>query len=352
MFARNAKQSIRTIPISSRVPTSPIPNHDLHAHSPSKPSETRTDLRPSTNSCENLRRMLNSQTSSGLRSTQRATTNTVGKDDSPFHVVFPPMNSTGSEDPFIGPQPIATRAIRAGIRRNSQDISMPDYGIGRAEHNRSHTSMSGVDYPRDDFVKHMVQANPREIVQALSPAQQEQLMRELWMERTPELGTHAPTNSPRSISVTSCTQLPIGRIRERLSKVDSGTAYPFQRTGDLSNVSGRGTDTADQTPSDGSAYARKVVRDEGVDVTAPLSQKPDAVEFTGPGDGTKCLSVSPSRSRSLSNMSKRKRSSNSVGIEHDEAGGRGPGTTGSSSSEGGSTANTSKSTATDGGVSV
>lgn len=347
MFGRIIKQPSRPAPISSRLPTSPILNHQLHSHSPSKPSTVKADSRPRTNSYDGFQRRLNAHVS--LDPSARPSNGFMGKTGSPFGAEFSRLRALASEDPFVGPQPIATRVLKAGLRRSSQDVSMPDYGTGRAEHNRSHTSMSGVDYPRDDFVKHMMQANPREIVQALSPARQAQLMKELWVGNTPGHGIHAPTNSPRSSGAATHAQLPIGRVRDSLGKLETTSRGPSHGTSNMDNLAA--DEDSNSSPKDelGQTGVPPNVGQRTGDGTSHMRRHVDLHKAANNvPEGSSAGSI---RSRSYSSVSKRKRSSTSPGRGQEEEG-RGMAKVGSSSSEGGSLGKESKGTPTDGGVSI
>ncbi|KIV89274.1 hypothetical protein PV10_08852 [Exophiala mesophila] len=347
MFGRIIKQPSRPAPISSRLPTSPILNHQLHSHSPSKPSTVRADTRPRTNFYDGFQRRLNAHVSLGPN--PRPSISYMGKSGSPSGAEFSRLQTLASDDPFTGPQPIATRVLKAGLRRSSQDISMPDYGTGRAEHSRSHTSMSGVDYPRDDFVKHMMQANPREIVQILSPAQQARLMKELWAENTPGHGIHAPTNSPRSTGVATHSQLPIGRIRDSLGMLETTSRGSSHGTSNMENRAGNEESCADPTaghsPTDIPPNLEQNTSDGANHVQRQLDPH-KAANYAA--NETYAGSV---RSRSYSSVSKRKRSSTSPGRGLGDEG-RGIARVASSSSDRGSLGKDSKGTPTDGGVSI
>ncbi|KAK5063173.1 hypothetical protein LTR84_005249 [Exophiala bonariae] len=228
MFGRLAKPAVRPGVIGSRLSLT-VADHDMHSHSPNRIPISGRATKQASNGYDNFQRLLNAETFSDLQSDPPGKMNetpTGGLDSYKRSAV---VDLTGdAEDPFVGPQSIASRAWRAQLRSSSHDISMPDYTSSRREFSRTHTSMSGVNYQRADFLKHMEEANPREIVQALSPAQQAQLMKELKAVDTPAQGTHAPSNTPRSLSGLKQATLAIDKIRDSLGKkVGSNANSPW-----------------------------------------------------------------------------------------------------------------------------
>lgn len=196
-----------------------VPDPEIHSHSPKRVPISDRTVKQVSNGFDGFQRLLNAETFSDLQSDPpgKMTESGPGKPDS--YQRSGVVDLTGdSEDPFIGPQSVASRAWRAQLRASSHDISMPDYVSSRTEYSRTHTSMSGVNYPKADFLKHMEEAHPREIVQALSPAQQARLMKELKAVGTPEQGTYAPSNTPRSLSGLMQPTLAVDRIRDSLGK--------------------------------------------------------------------------------------------------------------------------------------
>lgn len=95
----------------------------------------------------------------------------------------------------MGPTPSSAYRWRSQMR--STDESMPDCpSIGR-EHTRSGTEMSGVDWPRRDFQKHIDEAAIDEIIRALSPSKKDQLLSALSPGKSSDsAGLQQPSNTP------------------------------------------------------------------------------------------------------------------------------------------------------------
>lgn len=107
-----------------------------------------------------------------------------------------PANAlVGGDDPFIGPTPTSTTRWRSQMR--STDESMSELHPSRSEHNRTETEMSGVDWPKRDFQKHIDEAAIEEIIRALSPSKKDQLLSALSPGKSSDsLGLHPPSNTP------------------------------------------------------------------------------------------------------------------------------------------------------------
>ena len=107
-----------------------------------------------------------------------------------------PANAlVGGEDPFMGPTPSSTARWRSQMRSTNESI--PDLPTSRNEHNRTETEMSGVDWPKRDFQKHIDEAAIEEIIRALSPSKKDQLLNALSPGKTSDsFGLHPPSNTP------------------------------------------------------------------------------------------------------------------------------------------------------------
>jgi len=298
MFGRVPKQVKRPGPIGSRVPPA-IPYHDTHSHSPDRLPIGSRNIKNRSNTVDRFQRLLNAETFSDLQSDPPTKTIENGPAKAnPYQGPGLLGLTDNPEDPFVGPQSVASRAWRAQVRASSHDISMPDYVSSRRDHSRTHTDMSDVNYPKANFLKHMEEAHPREIVQALSPAQQAQLMRELKAVGTPEQGTHAPSNTPRSLSGMKQPALAIEKVRESI-----GT-----RVGSSASSSRQLNDTY-YTPDEPKGALRTR--------NSPCSSNGGQPGMALSVEEEECqpAPLDTSRSRPHSNMSKRKRHSNSVEVE-------------------------------------
>jgi hypothetical protein len=336
MFGRVSKPSMRPGPIGSRLPL-PNPKHDIHSHSPERLPIGSRNVKLRSNGFDGFQRLLNAETFSDLQSDPPAR---VTESDSTKPESYQRLGvidlTDNSEDPFVGPQSIASRAWRAHLRASSHDMSMPDYVSSRTEHSRTHTEMSGVNYPKANFLKHMEEAHPREIVQALSPAQQAQLMKELKAVGTPAQGTYAPSNTPRSLSGFKQPTLAVDRVRDSLgSRVRSSVSSSRQ----LSNT---------YCPS-------KELKGGHETRNSPSSSNRGQSETALSVRSDECQSApfDTNHTRSHSSTSKRKRHSNSAGGETTNVDGKVPVTVESSSSKDDSHVTTAcESSATGGGVSL
>ncbi|EXJ92566.1 hypothetical protein A1O3_01118 [Capronia epimyces CBS 606.96] len=207
IFASLSKRATRPGPIGTRLP--PAPGHEAHSHSPLRPAiATRSGKAPSSG-LDGFHRLLNAQTFSDLQSDplSKASTFAFAEKESPERRELV-GNAASCEDPFVCPQPISSQKWRLQLRSTSHDIPMPDYTSNKTDNSGACTDMSGISFPRANFLRHMNEANPEEIVQALSPARQEELLKVLSASQSPVRGTLAPTNTPRSVSDQSVPQSP------------------------------------------------------------------------------------------------------------------------------------------------
>ncbi|KAJ4551931.1 hypothetical protein HRR78_003497 [Exophiala dermatitidis] len=316
IFARLSKRPSRPAPIGTRLP--PITGYEAHSHSPLRPTNAARSGKPPPSGFDGFQRLLNAQTFSDLQSDPISKAITLGfvEKDSPEHQE-PAGKATGSDDPFICPQPISTQQWRLQLRSTSYDVSMPDYTSNKTDNSGACTEMSGASFPRANFLKHMNEANPEEIVQALSPDRQEELLKALRASQSPARGTHAPTNTPRSVSDQSRPQSPHLAARTEPSNVIK-----------VEEVTGRGESNDGQWPRrvGNQEQRRRTYSESSIRSTCALISdrlkhdaspgsprqwpgKEGAVSF-GPL-GAKSLSLNIHRQRSNSNASKRKRGSRS-----------------------------------------
>lgn len=199
------------------------------------------------------------------------------------------------DDPFICQRPPAAlpQQWRLQLRSSSHDLAMPDYTSNRTDHS-GYTDMSGLSFPRANFLKHMNEANPQEIAQALSPTRQEELLKVLSASQSPAGagGTCPPTNTPLAFSEQDRAQIDAQTVSSFRSESQT-LRKPQQRHRTCSE----GSVTNDR----GSSHSPQEKREkrEGA-ILLPL--------------GTKPCSLSISRHRSGSIGSKRKRGSRSPAI--------------------------------------
>ncbi|KAH0840882.1 hypothetical protein FOPE_06197 [Fonsecaea pedrosoi] len=304
MFQKLPNKPSRPGPIGSRV--SGISGHEAHSHSPQRlPPIASRSKRLSTN--ENYQNLLESQKHSEaqLDSVRKVPNVSVLKSQSPeSHIPIKLMAQ--DDDPFISSHqtPTAIQQWRLQLRSTSHDVSMPDYASSKTDRSVVNTEMSGVSVPRANFLKHMNEANPEEILQALSPARQEQLFKALSASHSPlaGIGTQPPANTPQT---TNDFNTP--RVMHSGGANDAATARiwqePRQRRRTCSLASSRST----------SEPVAQLIKEQ----TSPrLPQGPSA-----PAEGKSQLSAAPrslslgfNRQRSASNGSKRKRCSTSPGL--------------------------------------
>lgn len=313
IFAKLSKRPARLGPIGTRLP--PVSGHEAHSHSPLRLNTAACSGKPSSSGLDGFQRLLNAQTFSDLQSDpiSKGSTFAPTEKESPERreLVGDP---TSCEDPFICPQPISSQQWRLQLRSTSHDISMPDYNSNKTDNSGMGTEMSGISFPRADFLKHMNEANPEEIVQALSPTRQEELLKVLSTSISPVGGTHAPTNTPRSLSDQSHPQSPLVKTGAETShavKVDG----PLARSDTSDNHWPRRLQKREQrrrTYSESSiSTAGPVNNSVGHDLSPPLPREWIGKEegATLPLIGTKSLAMNTYRQRSTSNASKRKRGS-------------------------------------------
>ncbi|OQV03901.1 hypothetical protein CLAIMM_08878 [Cladophialophora immunda] len=201
MFTSLPRNPPRPAPIGSRVPG--ISGHEAHSHSPQRlPPIASRSKRLSTN--ENYQELFDTQSYSELQPDPISKVPNVGalKSQSPGRQV-PLKLVAQDDDPFASSHqiPTAIQQWRLQLRSSSHDISMPDYTSSKTDRSVVNTEMSGVSIPRANFLRHMNEANPEEILQALSPSRQEELFKALSASHSPatDIGTRPPTNTPQII---------------------------------------------------------------------------------------------------------------------------------------------------------
>ncbi|KAK4943195.1 2-isopropylmalate synthase (Alpha-isopropylmalate synthase) (Alpha-IPM synthetase) [Elasticomyces elasticus] len=190
LFGKASKRSMRPPPIGDRLP--PVSGHEAHSHSPNRTVTAVRSGRPSSKGVDSFQKRLNAQTFSDVQSdpVNKLTAFQSMRKCSPES-----GDSAEGEDPFLCPPRTSTQQWRLQLRSSSHDVPMPDY---KTDNSASYTAMSEISFPRASFLKHMNQANPTEIVQALSPARQEELLKALSVSQSPARGTDAPANTPCS----------------------------------------------------------------------------------------------------------------------------------------------------------
>ncbi len=311
LFGKVSKRSMRPPPIGSRLP--PVPGHEAHSHSPRRTAGAINGGRPSSEEMEAFQKLLNVQTFSDLQSDpiNRSAAFTALRKFSPESR----ESSADCEDPFLSAAPVSTRQCRAQLRSSSHDIPMLDY---TSNNSGAPTEMSGLSFPGADFLKHMNEANPQEIIQALSPERKEQLFKALGKSQNTAHGTQPPTNTPRKI---------MDRSRVHLL-ADQTVAAPSTR--EQSNIVGEiGADmwvrdlqkheNSERHSSDCSSLGSQGEKDRKHSKIDISPKRPQASNDTGRRSSlvlaeVRSSSVCITRQRSISNASKRKRQSLSPSI--------------------------------------
>ncbi|KIW35205.1 uncharacterized protein PV07_01915 [Cladophialophora immunda] len=304
MFTSLPRNPPRPAPIGSRVPG--ISGHEAHSHSPQRlPPIASRSKRLSTN--ENYQELFDTQSYSELQPDPISKVPNVGalKSQSPGRQV-PLKLVAQDDDPFASSHqiPTAIQQWRLQLRSSSHDISMPDYTSSKTDRSVVNTEMSGVSIPRANFLRHMNEANPEEILQALSPSRQEELFKALSASHSPatDIGTRPPTNTPQIID-----DFTTPRVMHSGGANDMAIAKiwqePRQRRRTCSLASSRST-------SEPMAQLTK-------EQTSPRLPR----GLVAPTDGksqlsaaSRSLSLGINRQRSASNGSKRKRGSTSPGL--------------------------------------
>ncbi|KIW15489.1 hypothetical protein PV08_05535 [Exophiala spinifera] len=206
IFGRAAKRSSRPPPIGSRLP--PATAHESHSHSPRRVPDAAPSDRPSSREFKPFQNLLKAETFSDLKSdsvTKLSMLTATRK--------VSPTSSVDGEDPFL--DPLRTRRYwRKQMRSSSHDMPMFDY---TSTNSGAPTEMSGLSFPKANFLKHMREANPEEIVEALSPLRKERLLEVLSASQSPVRGPHPPTNTPSGTVHGSRTHPPIDRLTALLA---------------------------------------------------------------------------------------------------------------------------------------
>lgn len=321
IFGKQLPKSSRPGPIGSRLP--PIPGYEAHSHSPKRPPIASRSKRLSTSGQDKFQKLLNAQTFSDLQSDPvgKASTPDVTKKEATEHRVTVNCLANG-DDPFVCPPRPTTQQWRSQLRSSSHDMSMPDYTSYETDNSGACTEMSGVSFPRANFLKHMNEANPREIVQALSPARQEELLRVLSASQSPvqDRGTHPPTNTPHSLSGQSRPASSNGRARDQkgnrlnvheiVSRLDDSSDSSGSRA--FQELPRRRRTCSEGSRKNGTELGTNNQEDHS---SAALPWERRAKDEIGlPPTSARSVSQSTNRQRSASNGSKRKRESGSPSV--------------------------------------
>jgi hypothetical protein len=196
MFDDVRKKVSRLGPIGSRV--FGIPGHEAHSHSPQRlpPIASRSKQ---LSASDKYQKVFDPQNHSSFQPGPSGKGSDVaGLKDMATQQPIVGKDLLPDDDPFISSHqsPAAIQQWRSMLRSTSRDVSMPDYTSNRSIFN---TEMSGVSVERANFEQQVNEANPDEIVQALSPARREQLFKALSASNSPAsgIGTRPPTNTPQ-----------------------------------------------------------------------------------------------------------------------------------------------------------
>ncbi|KIW72869.1 hypothetical protein PV04_01032 [Phialophora macrospora] len=195
MFADVRKKVSRLGPIGSRI--FGIPGHEAHSHSPQRlPPIASRSKQPSAS--DKHQKVFEPENHSSFQPGPSGQgSDLVGpKDIATEHIVSKAL--LPDDDPFVSSHqsPAAIQQWRSMLRSTSRDVSMPDYTSNKSVFN---SEMSGVSVERANFEQRVNEANPEEILQALSPARREQLFKALSASNSPASasGTRPPANTPQ-----------------------------------------------------------------------------------------------------------------------------------------------------------
>lgn len=304
LFARALKRSTRPPPIGSRLP--PATAHESHSHSPRRMPGAVALERPSSRDTEPFQNLLNAEAFSDLKSdsvTKPSLLTATRK--------VSPTSSAEYEDPFLGPAG-STRHWRMRMRSSSHDIPMFDYS---SNYSGAPTEMSGLSFPKANFLKHMREANPEEIVEALSPVRKERLLEVLSASQSPARGPNPPTNSP-------CETVHGGRAHSPIDKLTTLVASSGEASfsGDVEEEFwSKALQKRESSEGLGSRNSRGGPKDKSSKINSSSKPTPTSSETArrsslAPLEG-RSSSLRISRQRSMSNASKRKRASLSPSIK-------------------------------------
>jgi hypothetical protein len=212
------------------------------------------------------------------------------------------------DDPFVSSRqsPNDVQRWRAMLRSTSHDISMPDYVSKKST---APTEMSGISFTRSGFERQVNEANPQEIVDALSPRRQEELLRALSASNSPvaTMGTRPPANTPQmSADFADSSAAKRARIlveNEPAEEVQGTTWMQAQQQ----------PRAFPGTPSSRSTSEPAPDRNKD-DSSPPLAQcsNSSAQEVRPLSIATACQDLNINRERSSSGVCKRKRMSDSM----------------------------------------
>ncbi|KAI1628982.1 hypothetical protein EDD37DRAFT_30955 [Exophiala viscosa] len=301
LFGKASKRSLRPPPIGERL--APVAGHETHSHSPNRTVTAIRSGRPSSNGVNSFQKRLNAQTFSDLQS------DPVSKvTDFQMRKCSPESgDSAESEDPFLCPPRTSTQQRRLQLQSSSHDVPMPDY---KTDNSASYTEMSEISFAPVNFLKHMNQANPAEIVQALSPARQEALLKALSVSQSPAQGTDPPTNTPCSTSEDNRPQSAADQEADALNEQTQVQKIGLDDNCDDSSWI-RIVDDKERHPSQSLEINTENRAEGAAAMNPPMSRIPSDTnkDHSLALLGARSKSLNTIRERSLSNPTKRKHGS-------------------------------------------
>lgn len=302
LFGRTRRKATRPPPIGSRLP--PATAHESHSHSPRRRPGMVPLERPSSRDIETFQNLLNAETFSDLKSdpvTKPSVLSATKK--------ATPTSSAAYEDPFLCPTG-STRHWRMQMRSSSHDIPMFD---NTSNNSGAPTEMSGLSFPKANFLKHMREANPEEIVEALSPVRKERLLEVLSASQSPVRAPHPPTNTPCGTAHGSRTPSLTDRLTTLVAPSGEGTFHGDAEEEFWAKALRK------RDCSDGHGDARSGRKDKSSKIDGSSEPPPNCSETArrsslAPLAG-RSSSLRITRQRSMSTVSKRKRGSLSPSIK-------------------------------------
>lgn len=232
------------------------------------------------------------------------TRNAAGTADDPFLVEL----HSGTTKPYQNKQ----------TRSTSHDLSMPDY---RSAESRALTDMSGVSYNKLDFERQVNNAAVDEIVKALSPTKQEQLLKALSPpERRTRRGNVPPENSPadtaplRSSKGAQIAQINYADLESAESSIDESPSTSRTTSNEGPSLPFSRARFGSASPAD-NIQSKKERNQARKSVEQPAGDRIVTLESSGGGkkSGSPLIeSLNINRQRSNSAGSKRKRSNSKL----------------------------------------
>lgn len=313
MFSKATTLSPRAMPmpIGYRQPTTT--DHEAHAHSPQgkirRPLASYNEIRAQTATYPAQQTPMHNAAGHRTFATGWPCPSTMQSTSATQH-----LNLGVGNDPFMGPSLCAVQPWQDRAQSGSWDAAMADYASSRR---RASTDMSGLIYPKRNFIQHPNVSNTDDVTKTLCPQRERELLEGLSPPKQGSNGLEPPFNTPVGTMTPTQTILPpTTQVRhvtlgseasQRFVKENLQAPTGFSNTLAWHDVSRSNLGARHDSVSSVNSFSLMANRISGSDtssVPTAWSTFVDDVDNSSPKDTT--VREQSARPRSSSYLSKRK----------------------------------------------